>query len=1354
MSSINDTQKKKKPPACDRCKAKRVLCHPDPRGCPRCVEKGVECTTTPVVRRKPRRKRDPALTPAIDAPLLATQPEIPQANPSPNSSTSPLEALLSAAASPAAAADSLSYPPPAVRAALADSDSPAPALVPFFRPYIEVTPALAKLLFDSFAQTPQFCHPCLGTSIRDSLELKGWQVALLPLSSRALAYSIFAIASLVSYAPEIIGTEEPCPPSFAAIQAQGHDLRSYGRRRKAASKQLTMDALRCAKEADAMLDPTLENTATCVLLNALADMDNDERPVSRPFHAAFLSHVRSTAESALVDPLPLHAVRWGCYLAVNSLTDVAEGRFSLTRFDELLFVGGDAPDPAAYAQGLAATLQRPVDRSLWPDLTPSHARRRPVNEHGLLRNLERLHQLRTASKNFCAIMDRLLEPYQPLEVNLFPGGPARIDKINRAGALGAMRCFTIWTWTGCVLPFYRELQRRSRLNQENPDSSFSSPDPATRLGAERLEVYLKQARELCFFALEGIVEISPNAPISTITLNRRGTLPEWAEFLLEEIEAGTTPLDCCRPFADPLVVALQHYGYVVCSPRLDELISRLVLFLLIPSPRSHLAAPPSYLHDPSSHLKATIPALFGGNNELPIPPSKSSFPSTMSASLSSSSASLPPAPTTSSSGSSLPAATSDILDSHLPAVGGFTAQETAQGWADELRDRIMTAEELQGNDGHVVLNVEEAAGLVQTLQETVSSYLETPATRADILDLMQHITQATSIFPNPLSLLSSSSRRSSPPSKLSIANTLPADVIRLILLELRAMFLDETETENTLFQHRGGAYGWWATLRHLRSVSSGFKEVCDSLYRSQLHIVDSKELPLYARTLAKKARLGNNLNLLRIACYDFEYTFSRSSEDAGFAIPELIERAPNLRTFSLTADRPASYTSSSPGIFRRRQRFESLTGGISLPITIANTLTNLRTLVYGAPCALADVALFASDIPTLQHLDVLGEVEHSVVPAAGFKPCSRSLRRLWLPSTALSAAQLETLLVGPPHQPLDASSVPRVTSLAFTFDPEQYFQPAPPSEDAIVSEIAQLVGLFEGIGPQLTELHLSMPAADLPDATRIPGMNGVWPPGGVGQVLTVILPFGAGPQPGQAAGGGVGVGGGGGGGMFGNAAAGGAGQAGQGGAAQGGQAGGNAQGAPPAGGGGGFLGNLFGAIGGAAAAQGPAGGAGAARRTGVGQGPAPALNPPAGAAPPQGAPPAPAPPRFRAANPANPANALQQLPPPHPFFERLISSTTNLQHLELFGRRYTEDLIPALKHLPLLHLALSVPVDALRERVAEDLLEALEQGEWKKLKRLELSGRGGEWAPAERRKVKQAVEKRDGVQYKSTDMKG
>ncbi|KAM0746117.1 hypothetical protein T439DRAFT_144445 [Meredithblackwellia eburnea MCA 4105] len=55
---------KRKAPACDFCKASRVLClgreggNLD-KGCPRCISKGIICTTTPVKRKKPTRKQHP-----------------------------------------------------------------------------------------------------------------------------------------------------------------------------------------------------------------------------------------------------------------------------------------------------------------------------------------------------------------------------------------------------------------------------------------------------------------------------------------------------------------------------------------------------------------------------------------------------------------------------------------------------------------------------------------------------------------------------------------------------------------------------------------------------------------------------------------------------------------------------------------------------------------------------------------------------------------------------------------------------------------------------------------------------------------------------------------------------------------------------------------------------------------------------------------------------------------------------------------------------------------------------------------------------------------------------------------------
>ncbi|KAJ7130758.1 hypothetical protein C8R43DRAFT_1024865 [Mycena crocata] len=57
-------QEPKKPPACNPCRARRVLCHPQSNGtpCPRCAEKKIICTTTPVPRGRPRKNPLPDTT--------------------------------------------------------------------------------------------------------------------------------------------------------------------------------------------------------------------------------------------------------------------------------------------------------------------------------------------------------------------------------------------------------------------------------------------------------------------------------------------------------------------------------------------------------------------------------------------------------------------------------------------------------------------------------------------------------------------------------------------------------------------------------------------------------------------------------------------------------------------------------------------------------------------------------------------------------------------------------------------------------------------------------------------------------------------------------------------------------------------------------------------------------------------------------------------------------------------------------------------------------------------------------------------------------------------------------------------
>ncbi|GAA6028623.1 hypothetical protein JCM8097_007316 [Rhodosporidiobolus ruineniae] len=724
----------------------------------------------------------------------------------------------------------------------------------------------------------------------------------------------------------------------------------------------------------------------------------------------------------------------------------------------------------------------------------------------------------------------------------------------------------------------------------------------------------------------------------------------------------------------------------------------------------------------------------------------------------------PPVPSTSETSSALVTA---------QAGAGIEAVTAAQAWADELQERVETVRSLTeegGGEGSVLLSFDEAQRLVNTLKGTVQSFLESPATRGDILALLNTISRATSSSTAAASPARRSSRSSrdflahfrrqlsdsAEPAKPSVAGTLPFDVIRLILGHLCDIYVEDNDSE-TLFGSTGGIYRWWRELKSLAAVSSSWKEACHIVYRSQLHIVDVKALPAHNKTLQKKPHRAEALRALSIRSYDFEHSFSRSNEDAGFAIPEIIERSTKLRSLALSADRMGNYTSGANPFRNRRQRFETLTGGINLPSVISTGLPALRTLVYGAPISLTDVLNFATEIPTLQSLDVLGDVDHSVAPSGPIKPAVPSLHRLWLPTTALSSSDLETLLAGP--ELLDDALRPRITALALTFDAEQFYAPVPPADEAVLDEMSRLGVLFRRIGSALTELHLSTPAADHPDVSRQLG----WLGGGGQFALTIaaVLPGGGG---GGAGGGFGGIGG-----------LGGAGQA---------QPGAGAQAQPrpqaqPAG----APQPAAAAAGGAAAPRGnlgqPGGGLATALRQGGlrqalgfgqraggggGQGGAPAPGTAPAQPQPQPGAAGPLPLPGAAAGGPQPAGGagpggvnilnIPPPPPPAPFFEALLESTPNLEYLELFGRRYAEELVPLLQEMPLRHLALSVPVDEVRETVVEGLLGALEKGGWPTLRRLELSGRGGEWAPAERRKVKNAAEKRDKLVYRSTDMKG
>ncbi|GAA5939708.1 hypothetical protein JCM3775_001605, partial [Rhodotorula graminis] len=467
---------------------------------------------------------------------------------------------------------------------------------------------------------------------------------------------------------------------------------------------------------------------------------------------------------------------------------------------------------------------------------------------------------------------------------------------------------------------------------------------------------------------------------------------------------------------------------------------------------------------------------------------------------------------------------------------GEHAASSLEKWAVILEGRI------QRGDGEVVMTTQEAQELCSDMMRTVESFLEVPASRSDVINLinqvsrmsesLSHSTARPAIPPfAPSPVFSSTSRDFTPPRRPRAAFAdLPFDILRLILLELRAMAASEGPDDGS-YSARHGLWLFWRLLPRLAALSTSLKEACTSLYHAELVVIDIKQIPERAKYYADRPRRAAALQTMTLRTFDFEYALGRSSEDAGFLLPDLISAAPNLKELVLSGERESSFGSSERFSRARRSSFETLTGGVSVPATIVTSLaSSLRTLVYGAPCSLADVVSFACNLTALERLDVLGEVDHTARDMA-FKTVTRSLRRLWLPSTALGAAELGALLAA--DEVLDdptAERDVRIESLAFTFDPEQFFAPVPPPPHVVDEEIGFLVSLFGVIGGDLRELAVSTPVADAPDGglgrIRIGGGGGGGPGGGggwmqQGQGLVVILgggPAGGG-APGAAAGG-------------------------------------------------------------------------------------------------------------------------------------------------------------------------------------------------------------------------------------------
>ncbi|KAJ7473382.1 hypothetical protein FB451DRAFT_1558619 [Mycena latifolia] len=493
---MHDT-KPKKPPACDACKVRRVLCHSQPNGasCPRCAEKDIKCTTTPVPRGRPRKN------PVLTSPALPVSKTTQNLVSRPSSSSSSSMALRSHQ--------------------IPESLNDCP----------DLSPSLVSHLFQCFDRMVPALNPIIAsTSITTTIRTVSFQLYLLPPLSRALALSIIALSSLVSFLEVLLG-EGPRPQSFSdqAFFSSRREMLSCGARRSAASRALYMEALKAAWDSGVMLQVSKDSAATCFLLDVLEQLDSCGP--SRPWAAAYISHLRALAPVWRISPLDANG--WAGHLMAEALRATSSRKPILfTCGDQILLTGPEPPSAETLLGSLESSSEnsgtvlsqsmRPytfhvtcLARQLWETITGDHARLSPLSEGAAIQFLASLSSIH-------AILTRLLVHAD----NLLASG-SKISGDDRAlvrnCGLGIGLGFAV-----IALPLHREFEHRERTSSIN-DGGHAQ---------ERLRLLRAQAREM---AVLGVREFARALrylpPIHFVQINLT-TVRDYAQFALEEAEGS------------------------------------------------------------------------------------------------------------------------------------------------------------------------------------------------------------------------------------------------------------------------------------------------------------------------------------------------------------------------------------------------------------------------------------------------------------------------------------------------------------------------------------------------------------------------------------------------------------------------------------------------------------------------------------------------------------------------------------------------------------------------------------------------------------------------------------------------
>ncbi|KAL1741970.1 hypothetical protein HDZ31DRAFT_44273 [Schizophyllum fasciatum] len=544
--STSAIKKKKKPPACDYCKARRVICHPQPDGkpCPRCVEKEVKCTTTPVVRRKPQKRTE-------DGDQAASAPSAP----GPSATESPSSASSSRAHEKARDKSKSPPPPPppaAIEAAATEPSSTDNAVLAW-RDATPLPAPLVRELYKLFPFLPQSQLPIVPyRRIHDKLESLAWDPQQLDAHSRVLAHCIMAVTARVSTHPMFVGSDAT-DAQLAGFLSSGNlmmmpglDLRELGRRRDALCRRLHEEACQLAHAAGITTVTTEENAASCYLLDFLESSTNQtDNPMT--WTAAMTWHLRTLAESEEYNDIfgvTFRRLHWPVQLMNCALLALCAGRsIPFTEHDERLMCG---PSPAPIEEATFALANQPVTGKnigtfLYPYLSHviklarqssesiigPYARRFPLNEAALINHMAAVEALQKT----CLFLHDCIE---------FAIPRVRQDWVRPALANGYF--ITGLALPSLLVPLHRELKRRlaegsiTVLHRGTDGVGEYSVDTANRTRA-RIELLHRQVRSMALHSVAQCTKRARDLPsLPYLTHLQCSRFASWTKLLVEECE--------------------------------------------------------------------------------------------------------------------------------------------------------------------------------------------------------------------------------------------------------------------------------------------------------------------------------------------------------------------------------------------------------------------------------------------------------------------------------------------------------------------------------------------------------------------------------------------------------------------------------------------------------------------------------------------------------------------------------------------------------------------------------------------------------------------------------------------------